>query len=239
MHIGLLLCDHVRPELLAIAGDYPDMFRLMFKQYAPQVKLSVFDVKAGHYPDHIEQCDAYISSGSAASVYDDEIWIKNFEHYLKNLHLAKKKCVGICFGHQMMAQALGTTVKLANSGWGVGIKHYQLVTKKHWMNPVVNSINIVVSHRDQVDSLPANAQLLATTPHCKIAMYQIGDYFLGLQGHPEFSVEYARALMDYRQKIIPQHILQSGRISCSTELNSQIIVDWIIGFMQVSRVRQS
>ncbi len=232
MHIGLLLCDHIRPELLAIAGDYPDMFSAMFKQYAPQVELSVFDVKAGQYPDDIDHCDAYISSGAAASVFDDEIWIKTFAQYLKHLYLAKKKFIGICFGHQMMAQAFGSEVKLAKNGWGVGVKQYELVTKKHWMKPAVDTINILVSHRDQVDSLPANAQLLAITPDCKIAMYQIGEHFLGLQGHPEFSVEYASALLDYRQKIIPLHILQSAGISLSTELNSQIIVDWIIGFIQ-------
>ncbi|KGJ95680.1 glutamine amidotransferase-related protein [Thalassotalea sp. ND16A] len=232
MHIGLLLCDHVRPELLAVAGDYPDMFRLMFNQYAPQVRLSVFDVTTGHYPDDIEHCDAYISSGSAASVYDDEIWIKTFEDYLKQLHLAKKTFIGICFGHQMMAQTLGTEVKLATNGWGVGVKQYQLVTKKHWMKPYLETIDIVVSHRDQIDSLPANAQLLATTPHCQIAMYQIGDHFLGLQGHPEFSVEYAKALMDYRQNIIPQNILHAGRKSLANELKIQFIVDWLIGFIQ-------
>lgn len=232
MHIGLLLCDRVRPELLDVSGDYPEMFEAMFQRYAPQVTLSVFDVRAGEYPQSIDDCDAYISSGSAASVYENDAWIKDFEAYLQTLHQAKKKFIGVCFGHQMMARALGTTVAPSNKGWGIGIKTCQIIRHKPWMQPSTDQYTILVSHRDQVARVPAGAELLATSTHCENAMFQVGDHFLGLQGHPEFTPAYARALMDARAAIIPSDCRAAAHQSLATPLNTQILIDWIIAFIR-------
>lgn len=232
MRVGLLLCDRVRPELVGISGDYPEMFRAMFRCHAPQVELAVYDIRAGIYPRSPDECDAYISSGSASSVYDNEIWIGDFEDYLKYLYRTDKKFVGICFGHQMMARALGGTVAPSDKGWGVGIKECELTLRKPWMTPAAVGYSILVSHRDQIESLPAAAEILATSPDCEIAMVQIGEHFLGIQGHPEFTPEYARALMDARTAIIPGDCLEAGRESLGATLDTRVIVDWILAFVR-------
>ncbi|QBY03267.1 GMP synthase [Thalassotalea sp. HSM 43] len=231
MRIALLLCDHVKPELVHVSGDYPEMFQAMFAKHAPEVRLTVFDIQAGQYPQDIDQFDAFLSSGSASSVYEQHDWILEFTLFVRQLFAAEKKFIGICFGHQMIAHALGADVELSEKGWGVGIKKSRVVNKKPWMTPESRDFSMLLSHRDQVLSLPPNGELLACNEHCEISMFQIGKNFLGLQGHPEFTRQYAKALMQFRKNIIPLDIRQRASNTFEQSLDTQVIVSWMLRFV--------
>ncbi|WP_371189309.1 glutamine amidotransferase-related protein [Thalassotalea maritima] len=234
MHIALLLCDHVKPQLRHVSGDYADMFTAMFAKYAPRVKLTLFDIQAGIYPENIDDYDAFLSSGSASSVYERDDWIIEFMLFVRQLFAANKKFIGICFGHQMIAHALGAEVTLSEKGWGVGIKTSRVVNPKPWMQPKASEFAMLLSHRDQVLSLPENGQVLACNSHCDISMFQIGNNFLGLQGHPEFTPEYAKALMDFRHEIIPEDIRKQAVATLDKPLSTATLVDWLLAFIRSS-----
>src|SRR5215217_7450772 len=111
MKVGLLECDHVREELLHIAGDYRQMFPALFSQVAPDWEFRFYGVCNGHFPESAGECDLYICTGSKFSVYDEEDWILRLKDFVKEIYESGKKYAGICFGHQMLAEALGGKVE--------------------------------------------------------------------------------------------------------------------------------
>lgn len=232
MKIGLLKCDTVRKEHLHIAGDCSDFFVDLFSKYAPGLSLKIYDVQRGLYPDSLDECDGYLTTGSACSVYDDEPWIGRFRDFFVELYRAGPKLVGICFGHQMIAEALGGKCERSRRGWGVGVKNVRIVSKKAWMQPELDSYNLIVSHLDQVCRLPEGSEVLGTSEYCPNSMFIVGDRFLGIQGHPEFTHPYADALLLARLERIGPDVVQKARKSLETEVHREIIARWIENFFR-------
>jgi len=232
VRVGLLLCDHTIPSLRHISGDYSDMFTAMMRVHAPDVELEIYDVQKGDYPPDLDTCDGYVCNGSAASVYDDESWIRNLEAFVRRLYREKKKLVGICFGQQVMARALGGQVAKSDQGWGVGVKAAHVVRRRPWMNPAAESFRLLLSHQDQIVKLPPDGEVLAENAHCTVSMFQAGDSFLGMQGHPDFTKEYAKALMHMRKDSIGKECLEKADETLAQKLDVGLIVSWIVHFIE-------
>ena len=128
MHIGILKTDAVRPEWVPAFGEYPDMFERLVRGADSSARFTTWDVEAGIHPSEgeIDSVDGFIITGSKSSVYDDKSWITDLEGLIQTLHAKRKKMVGICFGHQIIAKALGGLVSKSEKGWGVGINVYDL-----------------------------------------------------------------------------------------------------------------
>ena len=128
MHIGILKTDAVRPEWVPAFGEYPDMFERLVRGADSSARFTTWDVEAGIHPSEgeIDSVDGFIITGSKSSVYDDKSWIRELEGLIQTLHAKRKKMVGICFGHQIIAKALGGLVSKSEKGWGVGINVYDL-----------------------------------------------------------------------------------------------------------------
>jgi GMP synthase-like glutamine amidotransferase len=222
--LGLLVCDHVRPEFLQISGDYPDMFRRLFAGY-PEVELVVYDVIGGEVPSDPGECDAWITTGSRYSVNDDEPWIRQLEHFVREVAKEEVPFVGVCFGHQLIAKALGGKVVKSDRGWGVGAKEV-IVREDLELGP---SYTVLTSHQDQIDSLPPGAEILGWNEHCPISMLGVGENMIGIQGHPEFDSAYSKALMESRRgSLIPEETVDEGMSSLDREIDGDPLVEWIL-----------
>jgi len=230
--IGILQADSVRKEFQPKHGDYPAMFETLLRKVNPQVEFRHYDVEHGEYPNDINECDGYVITGSKKSVYDDEAWILELMDFVRHLHGKKKKVVGICFGHQLIAHALGGETKPADSGWGVGVHQSKLVGSKAFMAPAVQEFSLLVSHKDQVTTLPDNAELLATSVFCPNAMYAIGDHVLTFQGHPEFTNDYSRDLIEMRKEVLGQDTARAGLASLEGKPDGELVAEWIVGFIE-------
>ena len=235
MKIGLLECDHVREELLSIAGDYREMFPALFKTVAPHWQFEFFDVCNGIFPTSIDQCDAYICTGSKSSVYDDDVWITNLKVFVKELYQAGKTYIGICFGHQILGEALGGEVKKADVDWCVGVHSFELLGYQTWMQPALSSFNLLMMCQDQVLKLPPDSTLLAQTPDCPNAMFQVGNSMLGIQAHPEFPKDYNRALMEIRVERIGERKVEFGMMSLELPTNEKEIAQWFVNFVEMNK----
>jgi len=235
MKIGVLQVDSVLDELQEEFGNYPDMFENMLEKAASELSLNLeiahFDVEHEIYPARIDECDGYVITGSKKSVYDDEPWIHRFKDYVVELHATKTKLVGICFGHQMIALALGGNTEAANVGWGVGVHASTMVQHKSYMQPPLNSLAVLVSHKDQVTKLPEGAELLSSSEFCPNSMFQVENHILACQGHPEFSKGYSRALMDVREEILGEAVYSNGVGSLKQEIQSEVVARWIVQFI--------
>ena len=231
MRLGILQADHVDPECRARFGDYADMFAIALGDaLGPGASFEFFDVRRDGYPDRIEDCDGYLITGSRASVYDDEPWIARLKDFTRELNDARAKTVGICFGHQLAAAALGGDVRRAAVGWGVGVHTWQVVHDEPWMRPRLGKVRLLASHQDQVETLPQGARLLAASDFCPHAAFAVGNHLIAVQGHPEFTRDYARFLMCRRQEQLGS-AFGPGIRSLNEPTDEAVVAQWIAAFL--------
>ena len=228
MKIGLLECDHVLPELRSIGGDYRDMFPALL----PGLDFVNFDVCNGQFPASVDDCDAWLCTGSKFSVYDEVDWILELKNFVRELHERQKKFIGVCFGHQMLGEALGGKVEKGAAGWCVGVHSFEMVQAEDWMEPFHGNFNLPMSCQDQVVELPAGSKVLASSAACPVAMFRVGKTMLGIQAHPEFPVKYAAALMEMRVERIGVEKVQAGRESLALTVHEKAVAQWIRRFLE-------
>ncbi|SFQ81704.1 GMP synthase-Glutamine amidotransferase [Halopseudomonas formosensis] len=239
MKIGILQADDVNPVLQPEHGNYPQMFEKALRAVLPDCELPVYRVLDGELPATTTECDAWLITGSKFGVNDGLHWIEALSDFVRTLWAEQRPLVGICFGHQLMARALGGTVVKSDKGWGVGLSFNQVIERKPWMQPWQEELDLLVSHQDQVVVLPEEAQVLASSDFCPYYLIQYGECFLSVQGHPEFCVDYCRALMEMRRDSLPAARLRAGRASLNAEADSQLMMQWIASFLQMAAARLS
>jgi GMP synthase-like glutamine amidotransferase len=234
MIIGILEADPALESLRDEFGNYVKMFTDLLNEGAEGRRLDfrVYNVLDFQYPADLDECDGYVITGSRASVYDDEEWIHKLEHFVIQLHVARKKLVGICFGHQLVAQALGGRTEAAEVGWCVGVHTNRVGETADYMLPNEQEFSLLVSHKDQVTELPEGARLLASSDFCTHAMYQVDNHILTLQGHPEFVKGYSRGLMELRKEIVGLDKYRQGIASLDKATSEKSIARWMLAFIE-------
>ena len=236
MNLALLLCGHAQEKFYPLTGgDYDVYFRDYFDQFSDHnVSLDCFDVTAGQYPQNRGDFEGYITTGSKYSVYDDYDWIKELAGFFQTLYQDGEKLVGVCFGHQMVAHALGGSVERSANGWGVGVKSFDVfdaAKSESWFDPSLESFNIFMSCQDQVQQLPPESTVLAGSDFCPVGMYRVGENMLGVQGHPEFTAAYSEALMADRVDRIPADVISAARATLSIQPHKRELASWITNFI--------
>ena len=234
MRLGILQCDSVRPELQPRFGDYPDMFRALLTTERVQPDYAVYDLTRNRFPASADECDAWLITGSKWGVNDGEEWIERAHEFVQELHAGRYTLIGICFGHQMVARALGGRVERAAAGWGAGLHTARIIDPRSWMQPSRDELSLLVSHQDQVTDPPAGVQHLAEHDFCRYDMFQIGDHILTFQGHPEFPVDYSRALIEIRWDVLGPERAQAALDSLAQPPDAAIAAEWIHRFIEAA-----
>ncbi|MBT4491860.1 MAG: GMP synthase [Gammaproteobacteria bacterium] len=243
MQIGILQADSVLEQFQGAHGNYPGMIETILTDAAASLGISVnyltYNVEQGQYPGAVGDCDGYIITGSKKSVYDGDPWIAALIDFVRVLHKEQVRLVGICFGHQLIAEALGGRTTAAKIGWGVGVHNSDVCAQAWFMKPELDRFSLIVSHKDQVTKLPDEARLLAGSDFCPNSMFSIGDHILAMQGHPEFSRAYAADLMNWRKDIIGTEIYKQGMSSLEGPLSHGEVSAWILRFLMAGADRDS
>ena len=232
MKLGILKTDTVRPEWVPEFGEYPDMFIALLARQNPDLEFVVYDVEEGEYPGDIDEVDAYLITGSKSSVYEDKPWIHALIDFVRELDRRRKKIIGICFGHQLVAQALGGRTEKSPKGWGVGLHTHQFSDLPEWHDQGEPGFDILVSHQDQVVENAVGASVLAGSDFCENAVCQIGEHILTFQGHPEFLSEYSREIMDFRREMIGEQDYETGVASLRDDPQGDRVARWILNFLK-------
>lgn len=232
MKIGILKTDAVRPEWVGRFGEYPDMFERLLLAEDPSLEFQHWDVEEGEIPEDLGVVDGYIITGSKSSVYDDKPWIRDLEELVTRLDSGHHKLIGICFGHQVIAKALGAVVDKSPKGWGCGIQRYQLTDPVLEADSQGRGLSLIASHQDQVMTMPAGAVVVATSDHCNIAGFRLGNHILTFQGHPEFIPDYSREIMQFRREMIGERQVVAGLASLESEEHQGArVARWMLSFL--------
>ena len=230
VRVALLEADHVDPPLRPIAGDYADMFVRSFGARAPELTFERVDVVGGAPLPAVGAHDAVLVTGSRHGVGDGLEWVDELSGFVRTAVDRAVPVVGICFGHQLIAHALGGQVARAGNGWGVGGHDTSVHTTRDWMLPSVERFRLLMSHQDQVVDLPDDATVLAATSHAPIAAFEVGSA-VGFQGHPEFAPAYLDALLAGRIERIGATRVAQARASLSAPTDHELVTDWLVGVL--------
>lgn len=235
--IAILETGKPPTDLQDAFDDYPARFRALLGEGVATVR---FDVQAGRLPDDPTEFQGAIVTGSAAGVYDDLPWIAPLLDWLRAAR-GKTRLVGICFGHQALAQAFGGHVAKSDKGWGVGLHRYEVVADEPWMFPRAASIAIPVSHQDQVEILPPDARVIASSAFTPYAGLAWDDPTGGKNGvvsfqcHPEFQPEYGVALIEARRGTrVPHDVADEAVASLSRANDRAVLTAWIRAFLMLT-----
>ena len=196
MTIGILETGRPPAALRPRWGTYDTMIRAML---GTQREYRTYDVQAGVLPADPGECTAYVITGSSAGVYEDRPWIPKLFEFLRAAR-GHAKMVGICFGHQAMAQAFGGEVEKSPKGWGLGLQRYEIVDPPPSMREP-SGLAIPAFHQDQVVALPPGARVMAASAFTPYAGIAYDDDTISVQGHPEFSIAFSAALIEAQRDV--------------------------------------
>lgn len=221
MKLGILQAGHSADELRDVLGDYADLFKSMLGDFG--FEFAVYDVVDNHFPSSANDADAWLITGSKHGAYEDHKWIPPLEDLIREIDQQKLPLVGICFGHQIIAQALGGKVEKFSGGWAVGHTEYtfkgQPVSLNAW-------------HQDQVVQLPQGAKVLGSNAHCQNAMISYGDHIFTVQAHPEFSAAVVDGLATYRSATVPPELVETARSKMDQPLSNALLAKEIASVLK-------
>jgi GMP synthase-like glutamine amidotransferase len=223
MKLAILETGRPPGDLAERFGDYPQMFADFL---GPDFDVESFDVQAGELPNG-EAYDGYLITGSPAGVYEDLPWIPRLLDFIRSA--SGKPMVGICFGHQAMAEALGGEVQKSDKGWGAGLHHYRVDRAEPWMD-AASEIAAPASHQDQVVLQPPHTEITVAsefTPYAGLAWTDRPA--ISFQFHPEFEPAFAKALIAERYDHVPDP--DAGIASLDQPNDNHRIAGWIRRFL--------
>ena len=187
MKIGILQTGYSPPDLVERHGQYPDMFRQLLKGHG--FTFETWEVVGDVFPESAGDADGWLVTGSKYSVYQDLPWIRKLEQFLRDCYQEGVPIVGVCFGHQVLARALGGKVEKFAGGWGIGRQTYEFDGKPVYLN---------AWHEDQVTELPKDARVTGSSEFCRFAMLSYGERAMSVQAHPEFGNSFIEGLIEKR-----------------------------------------
>ena len=227
MQIGILQTGE-SPDALRHQGDYPDFFEtllagkgLTFRRWA---------VLRNEFPDSVHDCDGWLITGSRHGAYEPHDWIPPLEDFIRKAYAEHVPMVGICFGHQIIAQALGGKVEKFNGGWSVGAQDYDFGDEKLTLN---------AWHQDQVVEKPDSATVAATNGFCENAALLYDDRMFTVQAHPEFKPEFMLGLIEKRGPgLVPEAQLADARARVAgKKVDNPTLATRIAGFFLTHKAR--
>lgn len=232
MKIGILSAIDAQKSKINWGGSPVDAYLQFIGIGSGSFEGAGFDLTKGEFPPSVEECDAYVITGSPRGAYDSDPWIGELIQFIRDGVQAGKKFVGICFGHQVLAHALGGLTEKSEKGWGLGMKTHEISQSKTWMNGSPEQMKLYFAHQDQVRRLPPNAELLGGNEFCPIGMYVIEDQVLGIQGHPEFSEGHIRDVL--KQRRLQGYAAEADRAEETLHNGSpdnDMVAEWIVNFL--------
>jgi len=227
MKIGILQTGQAPEALRAQSGDYPDMFVNLLSGHG--FDFAHWHVEGGEFPGSVHDADGWLITGSRHGVYEDHAWIPPLEDFIRRARDARVPMAGICFGHQIMAQALGGRVGKFPGGWVVGPTAYDFDGRRVVMN---------AWHQDQVLAPPPGARTLASNDFCAHAAFGYDDWGFSVQAHPEFGSGFVAGLIERRGRgLVPDPVLDAAAARLDTPLDSPDIAARIAAHFKAAQTR--
>jgi GMP synthase-like glutamine amidotransferase len=232
MKLCILDNDILDGHLAQAYSSFGSLFIRLLEGAGADWDMEVFTTQLGQYPASFDDFDAVLLTGSRADSFSDAPWAVELRRHVTGLLNARKKMVGVCFGHQLIALCMGAPVGRAPQGWGAGRMVYD------WHRPELphcagrTQIALLASHQDQVFELPPGASLVASSSFCPVAAFTVGEEVFCIQPHPEFETEISAVLMDKRRDLLGEEKYAAASASLKLDHEGQHIARMVVSFLE-------
>ena len=224
MLIGILQCGHAPDDVQSLHGDFDTMFSALLQGYGFNFK--TWNVVDDEFPTSPTEADGWLITGSKHGVYEEHAFIASLSALITEIYTSARPMVGVCFGHQMIAKALGGTVKKFDGGWAIGRQGYTFGAH--------GAITLNAWHQDQVITLPPDANVIAESDFCKFSALVYEGNAYSIQPHPEFSnpvfSDYVSARRD--SPAYPADLMERAEQATNIPIQDGLIADDIASFFK-------
>lgn len=235
MHIGILVTNTDESDFAKARPKDGEKFRALLQPLRPEWIFSAIQVKDGVFPKSIHDFDGYVITGSPASANGPEAWIEKLMEFIRALDVAKIPTIGVCFGHQIIARALGGRVGKNPGGWGFGVSPTAFTSHEKWMVPVHDVLNLYAAHNEQVIDLPKTAEALGGSAFCPIGSYKVGNHIFTTEYHPEMTPEFVLDLSAAFEKYLGTEIATRARTQFKNPADGNVFAQWMVRFLEMPR----
>ncbi len=234
MHIGILQTGRSREDLVERHGSFASMFEDWLGRSRAGLAFTTYDVYLEAFPERVDDCDAWLITGSPQGVYERDGWMLRLEAFVRDAAGARVPQIGICFGHQLIASAFGGAVVQSDRGWGLGTHVVEVHERVAWMEPEAERLALHVTHQDQVVEPPDGARLLAGSAFCPASALEYPKHgALSFQGHPEHSRDFARDLIEMRRaQGVDADVAERAHASLETPTDEAVVAAWVLRFIE-------
>ena len=227
--VGILVCGRLGESMQPLAGgDYPVVYTALLRSADPTITVRPYAAIDGELPERPDECRSWIITGSPHDAFADDPWIVELRRFVAEAVDAEARVVGVCFGHQVVAEATGGRVERSDR-WAVG-PHEMTVEATPWF--AGDTVTINAMHRDVVTDLPADGRTIATGTTGAVPAFVIGDTVLCIQDHPEFTGDLTRALIDRRRDLIGAEVADAAMAAIDERpTDGDTVARWIVDFL--------
>jgi GMP synthase-like glutamine amidotransferase len=236
MRVTIIETGRAPGQLSEAYPRYPDMFAALLGEADAGLSFEVVKLVDGEALPDPAACEAVVITGSPSGVYDQTPWMDPLRDFVRGVFRVKTPMVGVCFGHQIIADAMGGDVRKSDKGWGVGRHTYQVLEHRPWMAGAGASVSLAVSHQDQVITPPEGAVTLARAAHTEHAMLAYEDApVMSVQGHPEFGDQFVAALYAARRGRLSDAQVDGAIASLAERHDNEMVGRWMARFLRSAR----
>ena len=232
MHICILHIGFDNDSLNKRHKTSPERFINLLKPSLPEAKWTTIHCLEDDLPNDADGFDVYLITGGRYSVFEDFDWQHKLFDFIRQIYSNNIPLLGICYGHQAIAYALGGHVERFDNGWGAGVTSVNVIDQPAWLKPTAEKIYLLAMHQDQVTTIPTEATRFLDSHFCHNSGFYIDDRVLAIQQHPEFSSELCRDLIVRRKERIGKQYKPALQ-SLDIQHQGEYVGQWIANFINL------